>query len=54
MNKIQTYASGKWYAFFRYSNDLCRSWFPYKVIETFYDETSVVGIRVRQIPKNVL
>ena len=45
MNKIKTYDSGKWHSFFRCSNDLCRSWFPYKVIETLYDETLVLGTK---------
>ena len=43
MKKIQSFDSGQWKAFFRCSNDLCRAWFPYKVIETFYDETLIEG-----------
>ena len=43
MRKIQTFDSGQWNAFFRCSNDLCKAWFPYKVIETFYDESLIKG-----------
>lgn len=43
MRKIQTFNSSHWKAFFRCSNDLCKAWFPYKVIETFHDETLIVG-----------
>ena len=43
MRKTQTFDSGQWNAFFRCSNDLCKAWFPYKVIETFYDESLIKG-----------
>ena len=43
MKKIESFDSGQWNSFFRCSNDLCRAWFPYKVIETFYDETLIAG-----------
>ncbi len=43
MRKIQTFDSGQWNAFFRCSNDLCRAWFPYKVIETYFDESLIKG-----------
>ena len=47
MKKIQSFDSGQWKAFFRCSNDLCRAWFPYKVIETFYDEKALFVQRKR-------
>jgi hypothetical protein len=43
MRKIETFDSGRWKAFFRCSNELCKAWFSYKVIETFYDETLIQG-----------
>ena len=44
MKKTETFDSSKaWKTFFRCSSDLCRAWFPYKVIDTFYDETLIVG-----------
>ena len=43
MKKIETFDSGRWKAFFRCSNELCKAWFPYKVIETFYDKTLIQG-----------
>ena len=45
MRKIQTFDSGHWKAFFRCSNDLCKAWFPYKVVETFHDETLIEGTK---------
>ena len=44
MRKIETFDSGRWKAFFRCSNELCKAWFPYKVIDTFYDDTLIQGI----------
>ena len=43
MKKTETFDSGRWKAFFRCSNELCKAWFPYKVIETFYDKTLIQG-----------
>ena len=43
MKKIETFDIGRWKAFFRCSNELCKAWFPYKVIESFYDKTLIKG-----------
>ena len=45
MKKTQSFDSGQWKAFFRCSNDLCKAWFPYKIVETFHDETLIKGTK---------